>query len=164
MQYCTIKPATQNDLPQVIKMLEILAAQESMQNQLCEAKLRQVMQSNQPKLEVLIAEHEAKIIGCILFYMGFDVLSASYGAHISDIFVLQEHRKHKVGSQLLAAVAKQVLTQNGVWLSWTVDKNNKSAKQFYHNLGAVHVDADFMAIGETGLKNLNDMFFVENNN
>jgi ribosomal protein S18 acetylase RimI-like enzyme len=151
MQYLITNPSKQ-DLPQIIKMLDELACQEKMQNQLTQAKLWQAMQNNHPKIEVLIAKSDEAIIGCVLFYMGFDVLSASHGGHLSDIFVSKQYRKVGVGTSLIAGAAKTIMANGGVWLSWTVDKNNAAAKQFYHNLGAITVDADFMALGESSLK------------
>lgn len=102
----------------------------------------------------VVAEHNAALIGMAIFYQGYDVATASRGTHLADIFVEESARGKGVGKSLMAAVATYTLEADGKWVSLTVLKHNSRAKAFYDSLSAYKVPVDFIALGETQLKEL----------
>lgn len=102
-------------------------------------------------LHALVAEHENKIIGVLLYYPGYDTLSASVGHHLADMVVDVAHRRTGVGKALMRALAQQTLHENKSWISLTALKDNAHAQAFYTSLGMTRVNIDFFAIGKTAL-------------
>jgi ribosomal protein S18 acetylase RimI-like enzyme len=147
-----IKVAQEIDYPQMLKLLNELAKHENTTSQLTLSKLKKCLQNTNPKLEILVAKNDDVVIGCALFYRGFDVLSASYGSHISDIIVQENARNNGVGKKLMQAISNHTINQGGQWLSWTVDKRNEMAKNFYLSHGGEVINVDFMAMGITNMK------------
>jgi GNAT superfamily N-acetyltransferase len=148
----TIIPVQPSDYKYIIELLHELSKHENTISQLNIVQLKKAMQADNPKLEALVAKHCDDVIGCVLFYRGFDVLSASYGFHISDIIVAQNMRGNGVGSKLISYLSEHGLKQGLQWLSWTVDAHNEKAKNFYLSLGATVINVNFMAMGASAMK------------
>ena len=96
----------------MLKLLHELAKHENATSQLTISKLKQSLQNANPKLEILVAKNDDVVIGCALFYRGFDVLSASYGSHISDIIVQKNARNNGVGKKLMQELENFALTKD----------------------------------------------------
>lgn len=107
--------------------------------------------SREVELSALVAISQGSIIGALLYYPGYDTLSASVGHHLADMVVDVAHRRTGVGKALMRALAKRTLEQNRSWVSLTALKENAHAQAFYTSLGMTRVDVDFFAIGKTGL-------------
>ena len=105
-------------------------------------------------LRALVAQRDASIIGALLYYPGYDTLSASVGYHLADMVVTQSHRNQGIGKALMKALATQTLAENKEWISLTALKQNSAALAFYQSLGMTQVDVDFYAIGKTALAQL----------
>lgn len=108
-------------------------------------------------LRALVAQREERVIGLVLYYWGFDTVSASYGYHLADIIVTKTSRNNRIGLQLMQALAKEVLREDGQWISLTVLEKNHAAKQFYKKLGMTKVAVDFLAIGPQALTKLSTL-------
>lgn len=105
-------------------------------------------------MRALLAEQGGEAVGMVLYYWGYDTVSASAGYHLADIIVTKKKRNHGVGRKLYAALAAQCLREGGQWISLTVLKKNDEAKQFYKAMGMVEVAVDFYAIGPIALAKL----------
>ncbi len=105
-------------------------------------------------MRALVAEQGFSLIGLVLYYWGYDTVTATTGYHLADIIVTQKKRGRGVGRQMFAALAKQCLHEGGQWVSLTVLKRNAKAKKFYTAMGMVDMGVDFYAIGPTALKQL----------
>lgn len=106
------------------------------------------------QLRALVAEQEEKIIGMVLYYWGYDTVSASLGYHLADIVVTKKKHGRGVGRTLYTQLATQCLREGGQWISLTVLKKNAEAKKFYRAMGMVEVAVDFYAIGPVALSSL----------
>jgi ribosomal protein S18 acetylase RimI-like enzyme len=105
-------------------------------------------------MRALVAVQEEELVGLVLYYWGYDTVSASAGYHLADIIVTKKKRTRGIGKKLYAALAKQCLAEGGQWVSLTVLKKNTAAKKFYHAMGMVEVAVDFYAIGPVALTRL----------
>jgi ribosomal protein S18 acetylase RimI-like enzyme len=105
-------------------------------------------------LFALVAQMGEEVVGVLLYYTGYDTLSASYGYHLADIVVTKAHRALGVGRALVKALATQTLAEHKEWVSLTVLKRNSAAHEFYTALGMMQVDVDFFAMGKNALAQL----------
>lgn len=105
-------------------------------------------------LSALVACKGPNIIGVMLYYPGYDTLSASVGYHLADMVVTMTERKQHIGSALMKALAEQTLSEKKEWVSLTTLQANAVARSFYQSLGMTQVDVDFFAIGKTALTTL----------
>ena len=99
----------------------------------------------------LVAVADAQVIGVVLYYPGYDTLSATYGHHLADIIVTHEKRGRGIGKLLVKALAKRTLDVGKDWVSLTVLKKNDAAHAFYQALGMTQVSVDFFAAGKGAL-------------
>ncbi len=152
----TVRPAAPADCAAIAQLMSELNREEGYEVQ-CDAEHIAAAlfgENNPTTLQALIAHVEGKVVGALLYYVGYDTLSASYGHHLADIVVTHTHRKQGIGRALMAALAKQTLAENKAWVSLTVLKRNSAAREFYAALGMTQVDVDFFAMGKTALAQL----------
>jgi ribosomal protein S18 acetylase RimI-like enzyme len=133
-------------------MLHLLAAEEGGTCRLDADSLALQVARGEPELIMRVAEQSGACVGCAIAYVGYDVLSASRGLHLSDVFVMPEHRGHGIGTALLASLTEYALMHELEWMSWTMLKTNHAAQRFYERFGASQVDVNFMAMGHSTLQ------------
>ena len=105
-------------------------------------------------LRALLATHNDRVIGAVLYYIGYDILTSVNGYHLGDLVVDAAYRRNGVGKQLFAALAQQNLEEGGEWISLTALSNNIPAVNFYKRIGMVDVPVKFFAAGKRILANL----------
>lgn len=149
-----ITHATNVHYPAICELIAQLADEENCTSYLTTDNLHRQIMEAAPPLTCLVALDTNNVIGCVIAYIGFDVQSATRGWHLSDIIVAPEQRERGIGKALLAVLAKEGLAHGLEWMSWTVMRDNHTAKAFYHKIDAEHINVDFMAIGKTGLRHL----------
>jgi GNAT superfamily N-acetyltransferase len=146
-----VRHATPADAASIVSMVQALAREEGAESLFSVYALEEFLQ-HQPHATCLVVESVSRIIGCLLAYQGYDIQSCSYGWHLSDMYVIPESRGCGVGKQLIAELA--ALKPHYEWISWTVLRSNKNARQFYASLHAEEVDVAFMAIGKSAIHKL----------
>jgi GNAT superfamily N-acetyltransferase len=98
-----------------------------------------------PAFHALVAESDGVIIGYLLYHFGYDADRATRVMHIVDLYADGEHRRHGVGSALMARACSICRDDGLPEMLWSVYKPNRPAKRFYERLGAKVVDdLDFM--------------------
>jgi ribosomal protein S18 acetylase RimI-like enzyme len=149
----TIRDATPSDVVAMAELLNQLNRAEGRPEVTDAMKLGAALFGEQRKIDLsaILAISKEEIVGLVLYYMGYDVLTASYGYHLADFVVGELHRRRGVGQALFAHLAAQNLAQGGKWISLTALNHNAPAKAFYASLGMVQVAVDFFAIGPMGL-------------
>ncbi len=154
----TIRKAYPQDAPALAAMLVALCEFEGTQTPFDALKyaktIQRLIESDNSNYFFLIAESDDVPLGFISYYFGYDLSSLSQGAHVGDLFIRDEWRNAKIGSKLMAAVAKQVMHQSGQWISLTALKTNSHAKDFYEKRGGIAVPVQFYAWGQKGLEKL----------
>lgn len=148
-----IRHATRDDLNAVTALVELLNREEGYDASASTAQLEEVMFDKRARvpMRALVCVVDRKVAGLVLYYWGYDTVSASYGYHLADIIVEKVHRGKKIGTQLFNALAEQCLREEGKWVSLTVLASNERAKDFYRHRGMVQVGVNFFAIGPAGL-------------
>jgi len=89
------------------------------------------------KNSIVVAEYEGKLIGYALFNLD---ASAPFRvktkwAYISDLFVEKEHRRKKVGTNLLKYIEEMAMKRGSRKIRLIVWKDNENALKFYEKNG-----------------------------
>jgi len=138
----TIRPATQDDLPLIVRLIRALAEYERLLDQCfaTEAAMREHLFGPRPYCEALIAEDAQGPAGFALYFFSFSTFKAKPGLWLEDLFVLPEHRGHGVGKALLVKLAQVALERGCGRFEWSVLDWNEPAIGFYKRLGATLMD------------------------
>jgi GNAT superfamily N-acetyltransferase len=133
-----IDPATESDVPHILRFIRGLAEYEKLSDRCLatEDGLRGTLFGDRPYAEVLIARRGGTPVGYALFFHSYSTFLAQPGIYLEDIFVLPEHRGAGAGKALLRGVA-QVARERGCGrLEWSVLDWNQPAIEFYQRVGA----------------------------
>jgi GNAT superfamily N-acetyltransferase len=138
----TVRPATHNDLPQVLAFIRELAVYEHLEHQVVatEADLAAALFGSRPYAEVVLACLDDTPVGFALFFHNFSTFLGKPGIYLEDLFVRPEARGLGVGKHLIAWLAHTTLERGCARLDWAVLDWNKPSIGFYLRLGAVAQD------------------------
>jgi GNAT superfamily N-acetyltransferase len=133
-----IEPATEDDVPLVLKLVKKLAEYERLSHEVVatEEDFRKALFSPDRVAEALLAFRGAEPVGFALYFSTFSTFVGRPGIYLEDIFVEPEHRGHGIGAALLARIAKIACDRNCGRLEWSVLTWNEPAIGFYERLGA----------------------------
>jgi len=133
-----IRPATPNDVPEILKFIRELAEYEKLADQVvatAEDLLRDGF-SERPYFRVLIAEWDGQPAGFALYFYNYSTFQGRPGLYLEDLFVRPPHRGKGIGKALLLHVAR-IATEEGCGrFQWQVLDWNTPAIEFYESLGA----------------------------
>jgi GNAT superfamily N-acetyltransferase len=137
-----IEKATEQDVPLILSFIRKLAEYERKSHTVVatEADLREALFGPRPIIEVLIAFNGEEPAGFALYFFSFSTFRGRPGLFLEDLFVEPVHRGKKIGTALLAALAKVARERGCSRMEWWVLKWNQPAIAFYKGFGAVEVD------------------------
>lgn len=152
----TVRPLISEDVTSVATLLNTLYRDEGSVSQpgISAEDILRMLQSNQPRIKAIVAQSGEKVVGCLIYYQGFDVQSMTHGVHVADMVVLTEARRQHVGTSLLQYLAANQAACGGAWMSLTCLKENQAGNKFYRALGFNEISVQFYAIGVQGMKKL----------
>ena len=100
-----------------------------------------------PAFAGLVAEHEGKVIGYLLYHLGYDSDCAVRNMHVVDLYVDSAARNRGVGRALMARAASIARETGAEEMIWSVYQSNTIAATFYEKLGAQWItDVFFMKL------------------
>jgi GNAT superfamily N-acetyltransferase len=134
----TLRPATIDDVPQILAFIRALAEYERLLHAVVatEDGLRLALFGPRPHAEVVIAEDGGAPVGFALFFHTFSTFLGQPGIYLEDLFVVPEARGHGVGRALLAHLARLAGERGCGRVEWAVLDWNAPAIRFYEGLGA----------------------------
>jgi GNAT superfamily N-acetyltransferase len=146
-----IEPATERDVPQILRFIKGLAEYEKLSDQVTatEDGLRASLFGPRRTAEVLIAYVGDEPAGFALFFHNYSTFLAQPGLYLEDLFVVPERRGAGVGRRLLAHLAALAVERGCGRLDWIVLDWNEPAIGFYRRLGAQPMD-DWIVYRLTG--------------
>jgi GNAT superfamily N-acetyltransferase len=138
----TIRPATIEDVPVILELIRSLATYERAPNEVTatEAQLTDVLFSERPAAEVLLAFEGDVPAGFAVFFFNFSTWLGRPGLYLEDLFVRPEKRGHGYGRALLVHLAKIARDRGCGRMEWAVLDWNEPAIEFYKKLGARPLD------------------------
>jgi len=92
--------------------------------------LRDGLAASTPKFYCLLAEDAGEAVGLALFYDSYSTWSGPC-TYLEDLFVVESHRKHGLGSLLLKSVAAVAYARGHARLHWNALDWNTPAITFY---------------------------------
>lgn len=156
----TIRDAIADDMPQVLSLINELAAFEK-EGDAVEVTVADLQEDGfgvTKLFHCFVAEHEKKIIGIALVYPRYSTWKGPV-IHLEDLIVQEKYRGTGLGSALLTQVVKYGHSKGVKRICWEVIDWNDPAIAFYESKGAkVMRDWDVVQLDELGIIN-----FLENN-
>ncbi len=151
-----IRPATPHDVDAIAALLTELNLSEGRDVVAQPHAIAQALfaDSREVKVNALVAQDAGMVVGTLLYYAGYDTLSASVGYHLADMVVAASHRRHGTGKALVRALGQRALVEGKEWISLTALTSNDAARAFYHTLGMTEVSVDFFAMGKQAMTQL----------
>ncbi len=137
-----IEKAAEPDIPLILGFIRKLAEYERKSHEVVatEEGLREALFGPRPIVEVLIAFSGGQPVGFALYFLTFSTFRGRPGLFLEDLFVEPAYRGQKIGTALLAALAKVARERGCFRLEWWVLKWNQPAIDFYKRLGAAEID------------------------
>jgi GNAT superfamily N-acetyltransferase len=137
-----IRPATKEDTPVILEMIQGLAEYERLSHVCCatEEQLRRTLFGERPGAEVLLASLDGECIGFALFFPNYSTFLAQRGIYLEDLFVKPHARGKGAGLALLKELARLGVERGCGRIEWAVLDWNEPSIQFYRKLGAVPLD------------------------
>jgi len=130
-----IRPATEDDLAELLAMVRELAVFESLSDQcICtEADLRKVLfEPGATVFDTVALADDGSIVGHALWFRTFSTFMGKSGIWLEDLYVRPAHRRQGHAGELMADLRSR--TEGRV--EWEVLEWNEEAIDFYQRLGA----------------------------
>jgi GNAT superfamily N-acetyltransferase len=136
-----IEPATERELPLILKLITDLAEYETLTHAVIatEEILRESL-FRKRAAEVLIGYAGDEPAGFAVFFQTFSTFLGVPGMYLEDIFVEPKWRRKGLGRQLLVRLAKTATERGYGRVEWSVLDWNELAIGFYKALGAKPMD------------------------
>lgn len=139
-----IRPATENDVPQILSFIKQLAEYEKLTHVVVatEELLRETLFGPRPAAEVLLAflAEEEMPVGFALFFTNYSTFLACPGLYLEDLFVAPQYRARGAGKALLKALARLAKERGYGRFEWSCLDWNEPSICFYKKMGAVPLD------------------------
>ncbi len=136
-----IEPATERDLPLILKLIKDLAEYEKLAHAVIasEATLRDSLFVKRAA-EVVIASVDREPAGFAVFFQTFSTFLGVPGMYLEDLFVEPRFRRRGIGKALLAHLAALAVERGYGRIEWSVLDWNALAIGFYRKIGARPMD------------------------
>ena len=136
-----IEPATERDVPLILKFITALAEYEKLSHAVAatEATLRESLFERRAA-EAIIGYAGDEPVGFALFFQTFSTFVGVPGMYLEDLFVAPEWRRHGFERALLAHRAQIAVERGYGRVEWSVLDWNEPTIAFYKTLGALPMD------------------------
>ena len=134
----TIRPATVDDVPEILTMVRELAEYERAAHEVhaTEDHLRITLFADVPRVFGHLAVDESDhAVGMAVWFLSYSTWLGSHNLYLEDLFVRREARGSGVGRLLLQTLAKVCVDRGYPRLEWWVLDWNP-ARDFYAKIGA----------------------------
>lgn len=132
-----IRPATKNDLPQVLDLVKELALYEKAPEEVTISldELEKDGFGEHPLYWIILAENEDGIVGMSFYYIRYSTWKGKC-LYLEDIVVKEEYRGQKIGKVLFEETIKAAKAMNAKLMTWQVLDWNEPALNFYKKFNA----------------------------
>jgi len=129
-----ISPLTEDRFPVFIDLLNALADYEELERPDADAveRLRSDAFASRPRFHALIGYANGVPVGYAIWFETYSSFLAKPTMYLEDLFVLEEHREHGVGSTLFDHVLQLSRERGCGRMEWQVLDWNQLARDFYH--------------------------------
>ena len=138
-----IRPATEADTLLLLDFIRAIAEYEKMLDQVesTEASVRESLfgENRHAAEEALIAEWQGEPAGFAIYFHNYSTFTGRAGFYLEDLIVKPEYRRHGIGRQLMAHLAKIAMNRGCPRFEWVALDWNQTAADFYETLGAQEI-------------------------
>ena len=158
----SIQPAEPADAPDMVRLINSLAAYERLahESRPDEARLAaQLAEDASPRIEALVAHEEGtgKCIGFALYFHNYSTFLTNFGLYLEDLFVEPAYRGQGIGFALFKRLASIARDRGCQRLEWSVLDWNEPAITFYEKLGATSMTGwDTMRLTSDAIEQIAD--------
>ena len=133
----SIRPATKNDLPDILGLVKELALYEKAPEEVTITieDLEKDGFGENPLYWIIVAENENGIIGMSFYYIRYSTWKGKC-LYLEDIIVKEKFRGQKVGKVLFEETIKAAKEMNAKLMTWQVLDWNQPALNFYKKFDA----------------------------
>jgi GNAT superfamily N-acetyltransferase len=135
-----IAPASEADVPNLLRLIKALAEYEQLEVVATEAGLCEALFGATRYAEAVIGWVGAEPVGYALFFHNFSTFRGAPGLYLEDLFVEPSWRGRGFGRRLLAHLAAIAVERGCHRMEWSVLDWNESAIAFYRRAGAGLLD------------------------
>ena len=126
-----IRPARPADLPQLVAMVQALAAHHGDGAEISEATLAGDLFGPRPWIQALVAEGPGHLTGYAALTQLARLQYGQRGLDIHHLFVVADHRGKGLGKALIAAVLDHARAQGCTYVTVSALDSNTAARAFY---------------------------------
>lgn len=137
-----IRRAEAGDAEAFLRLIDALADYEKLDRPDEGARRRLIRDGfgPEPRFEAFLAFIDAEPVAYAIIYETYSSFLALPTLYLEDIFVLPEQRGRRAGLALFLHCARLARDRGCGRMDWTVLHWNELARQFYHRLGAEHLE------------------------
>ncbi len=138
MNTITIRPASLNDVDQIMQFVIDLAIYEKEEDAVIATpeNFKNALFCDNPQAHCLIAESGGKSVGFALYFFSFSTWLGQHGIYLEDLYVSPESRGLGAGKALLKELSKIAVKKNLGRVEWSVLDWNEPSIKFYEAMGA----------------------------
>ena len=136
-----IRPATENDLPTILRFIKELAEFEGAEDQINSTQegLQQILFVRQGA-DAIVIEVDHAPVGFAVWAYSFSTFTGKQTLYIDDIYVQQEYRGKGLGSKMFYYIAGVASEKDCARMDWYCMETNVSGKEYYRKMGAEEID------------------------
>ncbi|HVY18085.1 MAG TPA: GNAT family N-acetyltransferase [Rhodopila sp.] len=138
----TLRPATEADIPHVLRLVRGLAEYERMADKAIatDADFHTLLFGPIPRAHAILAEPPGHPpVGIAIYYYTISTFAGRPGLFLEDLYVEPAHRGTGLGLALLRRLAAIAVEERCVSIDWRVLEWNQPAIDFYQSLGATRM-------------------------
>lgn len=134
----TIRPATVDDAPTILRFVRELAAYEKAEHevQASAEHIRQTLFAPAPRAFALIALQGNQPVGFVVYFFNYSTWQGRHGLYLEDLYVTPAQRGQGVGRLLMQHLARIAVAHDCGRFEWSVLDWNAPAIAAYESLGA----------------------------
>ncbi|TGZ78510.1 acyl-CoA N-acyltransferase [Ascodesmis nigricans] len=151
-----LRPATVDDVPQILTFIHALAAYEREPPSTVAATIPSLTSTlgftGGPAYArtILAFTPTGEPAGMALYFNNYSTWRAKPGIYLEDLWVEEKYRGRGYGTALLARLAKEVGEIGGGRLEWSVLKWNEPSIKFYESIGAQNMGKEWQVMRVDG--------------
>ncbi|MBP5313544.1 MAG: GNAT family N-acetyltransferase [Eggerthellaceae bacterium] len=136
----TIRQATKQDTPLILRFIGDLASYENMSDDVVATEeLLNKWIFEDKKAEVVFVCEEEKEVGFALYFYNFSTFLGRAGIYLEDLYIDPQYRNKGYGKALIKHLAAKALDEGCGRFEWQCLDWNKPSIAFYESLGAMSV-------------------------
>ena len=138
----TIRHAKSSDVDRVYELIIAIAEhhEQTPHVKTSPAELLAAGFGDDPRFGVLLAEHDASIVGYVSYTINYSIWLGRKYMNIDDVYVDAHCRGLGIGEALMRGAKKYCKNHGISRIRWEVQTDNRDAIRFYERLGAKYAE------------------------